>query len=287
MHIEHLELFLQIARYESINQAANALFLAQSTVTNRLKQLEAYIGSALFIRTSTGVQLTSEGKRFVPIATSIVDQLHTYTDRKHIPPLSIVAGKALAAYQLPRLLGEYRRAHPTFTCYARAARYDACVTALLTGAADIAFLGAEVFHPQLHQVLLPEDPIVLVLSPDHPWAKGFPGFDYWGREEVITFGNHTAPFRRQIDLFLAKHQVYPNIIMELDSFSAVKSMVQENLGMTLLPSRTIQTEVQKGDLVACDIAAGTLSRPTVLAYPTYKKESEALQPFIQWVKTFY
>jgi DNA-binding transcriptional LysR family regulator len=44
MDIESLELFLQVSRYGSINKASNSMFLAQSTVTNRIKKLEKHIG---------------------------------------------------------------------------------------------------------------------------------------------------------------------------------------------------------------------------------------------------
>jgi DNA-binding transcriptional LysR family regulator len=288
MDYENLELFLTIARHGSINKAANAMFLAQSSVTNRLKQLERYVGSPLFVRTSVGVSLTAEGKRLLPVATAVVEQIQNYKRKKETEQtLTIVAGKALAAYELPRLISSYRRSHPHFTCYARSMLFDECVTALLTGTADIAFLGAEVYHPQLYQEFLPDDRIVLVLSHEHEWARGFPGFDQWGMQEVITFGNNMAPFQQQIDRFLAKQGIFPNVIMELDSLSAVKGMVQENLGITMLPERTIRAEICTGSLVALDIADGKLVRPTVIAYPHHKKEVDAFQHFVRWIIDAY
>ncbi|MCG6197988.1 LysR family transcriptional regulator, partial [Anoxybacillus sp. LAT_38] len=73
------------------------------------------------------------------------------------------------------------------------------ISALLTGAADIAFLGHEVYHPHIHQEFLPSDRILLVTAPQHPWADGFPGFAHWRAEPVIAFGDHTAPFRQRVD----------------------------------------------------------------------------------------
>jgi DNA-binding transcriptional LysR family regulator len=288
MDIESLEVFLTIARFGSINRAAQALFLAQSTVTHRLKQLERYVGSPLFVRTTGGVSLTAEGRRLLPVATSVVEQMRAFTRHKESrQSLTIVAGKALAAYELPRLIGEYRRQNPHFTCYVRSTLFEESITSLLTGTADIAFLGSEVYHPQIHQEFLPSDRILLVTAPDHSWAKAFPGFARWGVQEVIAFGNQTAPFRQRVDRFLARHGVYPNVIAELDSFQAVKKMVQQNLGVTMLPERTIDEERRAGTLVAQDIADGQLTRPTVIAYLHHKKEDEAFQQFVQWVKDHY
>ncbi|WLD93796.1 LysR family transcriptional regulator [Alkalihalobacillus sp. AL-G] len=288
MDIESLKLFLQIARHGSINKAANAMFLAQSTATNRLKQLEKSVGSPLFTRASVGVTLTAEGKRLLPIAIDVVEKIKAYKNLKEKEQtLTMVAGKALAAYELPRLISQYRKFNPHFKCYARSTSFNECVTAILSGSADIAFLGGEVYHPDLHQEFLPEDRIVLVTSRDHEWTNGFPGFKHWGSQEVITFGNDSAPFRKQIDLYLAKQGVFPNVIMELDSLSAVKEMVKENLGISMLPERTILHEKLCGSLAVLDVAEGRLLRPTVVVYPHYKKDDKVFQDFIHWIRCNY
>jgi LysR family transcriptional regulator, low CO2-responsive transcriptional regulator len=288
MDLQSLEVFLAIARYGSLNRAAQAMFLAQSTVTHRLKQLERQVGTPLFVRTATGVSLTGEGRRLLPVAASVVEQLRAFTQHREKPQaLTIVAGKAFASYELPRLIGEYRRAHPHFTCFVRSTLYEESIAALLTGAADIAFLGHEVYHPHIHQEFLPCDRILLVTAPEHPWASGFPGFSHWGAEPVIAFGDHTAPFRQRVDRFLAQHGVFPNVVMELDSFSAVKKMVLQQLGVTMLPERTIREEVDAGRLIAMDIANGQLTRPTLIAYLHAKKEDDAFQQFVQWIKSAY
>ncbi|MEK3743330.1 LysR family transcriptional regulator [Brevibacillus sp. FSL K6-0770] len=288
MDKESLEVFLTIAHHGSINRAAQALFLAQSTLTHRLKQLERQIGSPLFVRTASGVSLTGEGRRLLPVAASIVEQMRSFIEQKEqAQSMTIVAGKAFVAYELPRLIGEYRQANPGFTCYVRSTLYEESLSALLTGTADIAFLGSEMYHPHIHQEFLPSDRILLVMSPEHPWANHFPGFSAWGSQEMILFGNHTAPYRQRIDHFLARNSIFPNVIMELDSFSAVKKMVERQLGITMLPERTILREVEEGRLVAHDIAEGTLQRPTLIAYLHQKKEDDAFQQFVQWIKDAY
>jgi LysR family transcriptional regulator, low CO2-responsive transcriptional regulator len=288
MDRQSLEVFLTIARHRSINRAAHALFLAQSTLTHRLKQLEKQIGTPLFVRTSTGVELSSEGRRLLPIAANIVEQMRHFTQQhEQRKSLTIVAGKSFIATELPRLLGKYRLEHPEFTCYVRSTLYEESLAALLSGAAEIAFLGSEIYHPHIHQEFLPSDQILLVTSPDHPWADHFPGFHTWGQEPMIVFGSHTAPFRQRVDRFLAQQGVFPNVIMELDSFSAVKKMVEQQLGIAMLPARIVQEEVSYGRLVAHDIADGTLTRPTLLAYLQPKKEDDPVVQFVRWIKARY
>ncbi|EST56158.1 transcriptional regulator [Brevibacillus panacihumi W25] len=288
MDQQSLEVFLAVARHGSINRAAQALFLAQSTVTHRIQQLEKQLGTALFIRSSSGVELSGEGRRYLPIVAGIVEQMRLLTTpSEQRQSLTIVAGKSFIATELPRLLGKYHKAHPQFTCYVRSTLYEESLSALLSGTADIAFLGSEIYHPHIHQEFLPSDRILLVTAPTHPWAMHFPGFQNWGNEPMIVFGNHTAPFRQRVDRFLAQQGVFPNIIMELDSFSAVKKMVEQQLGIALLPSRIVQEEVESRRLCVHDIADGSLTRPTLLAYLQPKKEDDLVVQFIHWLKAHY
>jgi DNA-binding transcriptional LysR family regulator len=288
MDLKDLELFLAIVRFGSINKAAEALFIAQSTLTHRLKQLERQVNAALFVRTARGVVLTPEGKQFFPIATRIVEQLKSFAQESGMGrSLTIVAGKGFASYELPRLLSKYRRSNPNFKCYVRSTLYEESINSLLAGTADLALLGNEVYHPQLQQVFLPSDRIVLIVAPDHRWASGFEGFDNWGAQEVIAFGNAATPFRQRIDRFLAKKGVFPNVIMELDSFSAIKKMVMQNLGVALLPQRIVKEEAANGLLIVHDIAEGQLIRPTLIAYPVHKKKDRDLQRFVSWILKEY
>jgi len=288
MNLEHLEMFLTIARFGSINKAADALYLAQSTLTHRLKQLEKQAGASLFVRTASGVALTPEGRQFVPIATSVVEQMRSFRQEAGARrPLTISAGKAFASYELPRLIGSYRRQHPDFTCYVKSNLFEEAITALLTGTADLALLGSEVYHPQLQQISLTDDLIVLIVAPEHPWAAEFPGFDHWGLQEVIAFADASAPFRQRVDRFLAEQGLYSNVIMELDSFSAVKRMVMQNLGVAMLPERTVSEEVAAGTLVTHDIAGGVLTRPTLIAFAKHKEQDQTFRDFVEWVKEAY
>ncbi|WP_134683191.1 LysR family transcriptional regulator [Brevibacillus migulae] len=288
MDLGNLEVFLAIHQHGSINQAAQSLYLAQSTVTHRLQQLEKHVGGPLFIRSKSGVSLSSLGRRFYPVASAMLEQWQMFHKQNQLEEtLSIVAGKAFASYELPRLLGAYSRSHPAFTCYVRSTLYEESVHALLTGSADIAFLGHEVYHPQLAQIFLPADRILLAVSPKHPWAAEFPGFQAWGNQPTIAFSNKTAPYRQRVDRFLAEHGVYPRVMMELDSFRAVKQMVMQNLGVTLLPERTFLQERETGSLVAHDIAEGTLTRPTLISYPHHKTNDPRFMQFVDWIIAHY
>lgn len=62
---DDLRLFLAIVECGSINRAAQRLQLGQATVSRRLSELEAVVGHALFVRSVSGVTLTSLGEQLV------------------------------------------------------------------------------------------------------------------------------------------------------------------------------------------------------------------------------
>lgn len=73
MNTDLLNTFIQLSDYKNYTQTANSLFVAQSTVTNRILELEAELGKPLFIRSKKQLQLTEEGEHFLPYAKRIIE----------------------------------------------------------------------------------------------------------------------------------------------------------------------------------------------------------------------
>src|SRR5687768_4088180 len=68
MNTDQLRLFLVIVRHRSLSRTAVELGLGQATVSERLRALEAEVGTPLFERQGRGVSLTPAGEAFRPYA---------------------------------------------------------------------------------------------------------------------------------------------------------------------------------------------------------------------------
>ena len=66
---------LAVAEYLNFRHAANALGVAQSSVSARVKALEEDLGIVLFERHARGVRLTEAGRHFVERIAAGIDQL--------------------------------------------------------------------------------------------------------------------------------------------------------------------------------------------------------------------
>jgi DNA-binding transcriptional LysR family regulator len=73
MDTELLKTFLEVNRTRHFGQAAEHLFLTQSAVSARIRQLEQTLGVELFTRTRNNVQLTPQGERLLRHAEAILN----------------------------------------------------------------------------------------------------------------------------------------------------------------------------------------------------------------------
>ncbi len=77
MNSEELKTFIFLSKVKNFTLAAEQLFIAQSTVTNRINELEKEVGKRLFIRGSKTVKLTEAGEIFLRYAERILELQNT------------------------------------------------------------------------------------------------------------------------------------------------------------------------------------------------------------------
>src|SRR5256884_9304640 len=139
MELSDLLTFSTVARLGGITRAADELNTVQSNVTQRVKALEAEIGTALFERHSRGMTLTGAGRRLLPYAERMAALareavLAARDDGEPKGPLAIGSMETTAAGRLPSLLAEFHRRLPALRLAFRAAPTADLVTPVLDGA---------------------------------------------------------------------------------------------------------------------------------------------------------
>ena len=75
MDYRDIEIFLEISRTHNITKAAENLFLSQTSVSHRLKRLEAELGAPLITRQRgmRSLEFTPRGEAFIPLAKRWMD----------------------------------------------------------------------------------------------------------------------------------------------------------------------------------------------------------------------
>ena len=75
MNLLHMKYAVEIAETNSINKAADKLYVGQSALSRAIKELEASIGVTLFERSAKGMFLTPDGEIFIRYAKNILKQV--------------------------------------------------------------------------------------------------------------------------------------------------------------------------------------------------------------------
>lgn len=179
MNLQQLRHFVAISQFGHYGQAAKALYVTQSALSNSIKKLEGELGVRLFEHQGRNAVLTDRGKVFAarisPILNDLdnaISEIQADTEaRQNKARLGAVA--ALMRGVLSSLLNSYNEnaEEPILFDLSHMGSTKECEQNLLNNTLDIAFCGNPAKPNELNWIpLFPENAIVAVSS-SHPLAK--------------------------------------------------------------------------------------------------------------------
>lgn len=196
MDIEQIRTFLSVVANGSFLEAANRLYVTQSTVSTRIQRLESYLGVPLFVRNRSGATLTPPGQRFLRHAKSLLLTLEQARHDIGLPSrfrASITVGTRIALWEelLPRWVGDMRRQAPDISIRSQIGFEEDLMRALIEGRMDVAIMYTPHHSPGLQiEHLFDETLALLTTDPDRPW----PNDDYiyvdWGPAFYALHNSH-------------------------------------------------------------------------------------------------
>jgi DNA-binding transcriptional LysR family regulator len=286
MRIEQLEAFVEVARRGSVSRAADALYATQPTLTARLKGLEQELDAKLFLRSQRGMRLSDAGRAFLPYAERALDtvlsgrRLLSELARGESGQLALGAAPAVSTYVLPRILTRFRRTHPKVSLAVRTGHSEEVLELVLREQVQIG-LGRALRHPEIEAIPLYEDELVLVVDPRQFADQDEIGPDQLTDVQLILF-DRTSSYHRLTSEFFESVGVVPRGIMELDNIDAAKKMVEQGLGVALLPHTAVAAELEGGSLRALTLADAPAPkrRIVILRRRDAGPPSGALQAFL-------
>lgn len=144
MDINILKTFLEVYRTCHFGKAADNLFVTQSTVSARIRQLENELGVELFKRDRNNIQLTPAGNKFLKHAESILNVWNRARFDINIQeegklPFVIGAIPSLWDIYLVNWLGTIREKFPNLSIIGEAVSTDSLIRGLLDQSVDLGF----------------------------------------------------------------------------------------------------------------------------------------------------
>jgi len=287
VEIRQLRAFVAIAESGTFTAGALRVHVTQAAISMQIRQLETEIGAKVFVRAPRHVILTEAGEQLLRRARHIL--------REHDAALDEIAelagaergrlriGSASAMVlteQLPSILKDLRKQHPAADIAVTSGTSEVLVDQILAGEVDVAFVSLPVDLRGIKTERLSEDQLVAIASPRHKLAKQRTISAYTLAGERLILGERGGNTRRLIDQFFAQAGVTLRVAMELSRQQAIKRMVEEDMGVGIVPLQSVKEEVEKGRLIRWWIEGAQINWELGIAQLSNGYDSPIMQKFV-------
>ncbi|MBD2858199.1 LysR family transcriptional regulator [Spongiibacter sp. KMU-158] len=283
--LRQLEIFLAVARYESVSKAAKALNLSQSAASAALQSLESQYGLSLFDRHGNRLSLNPIGRGLRLEAETLFNHCREFEQSllRHgeLGHLRIGASFTIGNHLVVRYLPQYLEQFPEAEVELETANTPEVVAKVLNYEVDLGMIEREIHHRDLELIPWREDELQVFCASDHPLAekKKLNKQDIldarWILREADSGARYT--FDRAMDELLPKL----NIFQEFRHNEAIKSAVESGLGIGCLSSVVLARDFSRGSLVPLELPQRNLRRRFYFALPRKRHHRTAVERWIQ------
>jgi DNA-binding transcriptional LysR family regulator len=259
MQLHQLDYLRAVVRTGSVTRAADAVNVAQPSVSKQLKLLEREIGVPLFHRIGRRIQPTDAAILLAACAERVFDDLAATVDAiaqtasSLRGTLRLCATETVTDFLLPPALTELRRQRPGVQISVEMLGTDDAVEQVLEGVVDLAFVVLPLADSRLDIHLLMEEDIFLALPATHPWAE-----------------------RERVDL--ADALADPGLLLSMPGHGLRAQLEEEAQARGLRLESRLDLRSQHALLTMVDCGAGITFVPAISAVPREGVVIRALRP---------
>ena len=250
--LRQLEIFVAVARHESVSRAADELALSQSATSTALGELERQFDTQLFDRIGKTLRLNELGQVLQPHAVQLIEhasEIETLLARKtDFGPLKIGATLTVGNYLATLIAADFLRLHPSAQVRLSVHNSATIVQQLTHYELDLGLIEGSCRHPDLVVEPWVEDELVVFCATAHPLAHGRPvsmlelaGQDWILREQ----GSGT---RETFDQALRHFTGNLKVRLELEHTEAIKRAVESGLGIGCISRLALREAFRRGSL---------------------------------------
>jgi len=285
MELSDIQTFAAVARTGGITRAAEELNTVQSNVTQRVKALEAEIGTPLFERHSRGMTLTGAGKRLLPYAQRMAALsreavLAARDDGEPKGPLAIGSMETTAAVRLPPLLADFHRSFPAVRLSLRTATTADLVAGVLDGTIDGAFVAGPIAHADLAATSAFREELVLVSA--RRWsslAELRAGTPESGPTALVFRTGCT--YRQRLEQIFVEFGWPSAARFELGTLDGMIGCVAADMGVTLLPRAVIECSAMSASISIHTLSPSHARVETLFIHRRAGHQTSALSGFVE------
>lgn len=236
-----LKLFVAVCESGSLSRAAEAENIAASAVSKRISLLEAMLHVSLFTRSNKGLEPTAAAYSLLQHARTILRDVaelerelfdHSAGERGQI---RLHASVSTIVQYLPADIRAFLVEHPAIQIDLEEGLSQDVVRAVAENAADIGIFGGSALMAGLQVLPYRADRLVVLMPEDHPLAAA-PSLKFADMAAFDLVGPQKGSYLNSLVLRAAADLDRPlRLSIRVNGFETVRSMVEANLGIGLVP----------------------------------------------------
>jgi LysR family transcriptional regulator, transcriptional activator of the cysJI operon len=282
-----LRLFKEIAVTGSMSKGAKLCGVTQSAASQHVQEVERRLGVPLLDRSKRPLETTPAGKLYADFCRAVLqqeDEFQLALERLKLEvdgTVRVASIYSVGLSEMSRLSEEFAASHPTARLEVEYMRPDKIYAALRSGQADLGLVSYPESSREIAAIPWRDEEMQLAAPPSHPlaarqrvFAADLEAIEFIGFDEDLSI-------RREIDRFLRARGVTVRMVMHFDNIQMIKEAVALGSGVSILPARSMQAEIEQGRLVAVALEAPGLVRPVGIVHRRRKKFNRAAQAFLE------
>ena len=292
MDLLQLEHFLAVVEERTFTRAAERVGRTQSAISQSVKKLEDEVGAPLFARDLHDVSLTEAGKVLIEYARKMVrardDAVREVGALKTLKTgtLSIAAHESAAVYLLPAPLRSYLTRYPDVKVGIFRSRLTEIPRQVLDREVDIGFVKDEPGFRELKWIDVHSDEMILVAPPSHPLVGHAKVQVRDLGSEQFVLHHLCGSTEQKIRQLFEEHSTPCRVVAELWSFENIKTFVEAEVGLAIVPRVTVVQELQEGKLAEIPVSELHMPRRTLMIYREQGYLSDPARELIKIVRNF-
>ncbi|RCX20951.1 DNA-binding transcriptional LysR family regulator [Anaerobacterium chartisolvens] len=254
--------FINVARLGSFTRAAEMLNLTQPAVTQHIKQIEEFYRVKLIRKKGKQLSLTEEGELLLQYAknsnaNAMLLERRLKNKGSMIKRYNIGATLTIGEFVLPHLLGKHKRLYNNIDIIMQVNNSEDIVNKLISGEIDLGIVEGPFDKSRFNHIKLKDDELVLVAAPLSSFVKR-PGVEmhdiiHSGKLILREKGSGTRVIFENKLVEMGYKPSDVKTYMEVGSIGAIKSLVEANLGYTIISKEAVSKEVEAETLVIIPI----------------------------------
>jgi len=286
---EQCKLFRDVAQARSLSRAAAQNGISQSAATQHIQELERRLGVQMLDRSTRPLGLTQAGKLYAELCRDVLRREEDFVvaldgvKSEAEGTVRVASIYSIGLSEMARLREEFAAVCPGAQLQVELLRPDKVYEAILEDKADLGFISYPENRRELTIIPWREEQMTVAVYSSHRFAgsKLLMPEDLDG-EDFISFDDEVI-IRREVDRFFREHGVTISIAMQFDNIQSIKEAVMLGSGISILPERSLQAEVEQKRLVSIPLQSPGLVRPTGIIHRRKKKLTRAAREFLNLV----